>query len=308
MPPSAPEVAARASLRHVVPVLVIVGLVVIAALIARVLLIPKTFGEYGYFRGAAPVEARDFPVRHIGQDRCAECHDNEAALHDKDAHAKVACETCHGPGSAHADASGDGPIRVPRTRDDCLVCHRLLDARPGSFPQITWQDHYRFVGVKDESVQCIQCHSPHEPLFMDRDLRTARLHPLIQRCRDCHVGRTDETLARPDNHPAIFECSYCHSKVVADKAKRSHKNIGCTTCHIFFKESEFAGRIIRDADPRFCLLCHRKADFRAASAPPGIVWPEHVKDIGGDEEHPGRCIDCHQDRIHVVMHGGANDR
>ncbi|MBI5508566.1 MAG: hypothetical protein HY903_07420 [Deltaproteobacteria bacterium] len=290
----------RASYRHTVPLFLVVGVTVTAALTARSFAVPSGFGAHGYFRGTAPTEARDFPLRHAGKERCAECHEDELNLHDKDAHAKVPCETCHGPGAQHADASGDAPILVPRAKEDCLVCHRILDARPGAFPQISLQDHYRFVGVKDDNVQCIQCHSPHEPLYMDRDLRTARLHPLIHRCRDCHIGRTDETLSRPEAHPAIFECSYCHKTIVADAAARKHRKVSCTTCHIFFRDSDFAGRIIRDADPRFCLLCHRKAAFRSDTAAPGIDWPAHLKDVGKEGLKNARCIDCHQDRIHTI--------
>jgi hypothetical protein len=296
------------SYRHAWPVFFAVAVVLAGALVARALAVPASFGDVGYYRALAPIEARDFPQHHIGTDKCAECHDEEAKLHDKDAHAKVACETCHGPGDVHAEKSGDAPLRMPKTRDDCLVCHRLLDARPGAFPQVRWQDHYRFVGVKDESVQCIQCHSPHEPLYMDRDLRTARLHPLIHRCRDCHIGRTDETLIRPAQHPAIFECNYCHPAIVADAKTRAHKNVTCTTCHIFIRDSDFAGRIIRDADPRFCLLCHRQADFRSRTAAPGIDWPQHLTAVGKDEKSDARCIDCHQDRIHVTVKGAPHGR
>ena len=53
----------------------------------------------------------------------------------------------------------------------------------------------------------------------------------------------------------------CHGDVVEDFASRTHAEVRCTTCHIFFRETQDAGRILRDADPRFCLLCHRAADF-----------------------------------------------
>ena len=158
--------------------------------------------------------------------------------------------------------------------------------------------------VADEGLACTACHDPHEPLFMDRDLRTARLHPLIQRCRDCHAGRADETLPRPDHHPAIFECRYCHAPVVADYETRPHKVVRCTTCHIFFRASAFAGRILRDADPRFCLLCHGEAEFRSNTSAPGISWPDgHLDDVADDEaDRTKRCIDCHRDRIHLLSH------
>ncbi len=110
-------------------------------------------------------------------------------------------------------------------------------------------------------------------------------------------------MVRPKNHPAIFECKYCHSSVVKDFATRSHKKLRCTTCHIYFKETAWSGRIIRDADPRFCLLCHRGAKFRAEDAPPSIEWPSHREDMGdGPEDANKRCIDCHQDEnIHQLQ-------
>ena len=306
---AAGERPAAVDFRHTYPLFGLIIAGIAAALVARAALVPQGFGAYGYYRGDAPQDAREFPIRHAGESRCSECHEDEVELHDKDAHAKVPCETCHGPGAAHAEASGDAPIAVPKGKELCLTCHRLLDARPGSFPQVDWHEHYKFVGVKDEGVDCTRCHSPHEPLFMDRDLRAARLHPLIHRCRDCHIGRTDETVTRPANHPAVFECSYCHAGIVKDAATRKHKEVSCTTCHIFIKESEFAGRIIRDADPRFCLLCHRAGEFRTPGLRPTIDWPDHLQEVGAKvDEKRARCIDCHQDRIHATTSGAVHER
>jgi hypothetical protein len=300
--------ARRASYRHTIPLIIIIALLLIAAVVVQQLLIPPSFGEKGYYRADAVEEAQQFPVKHIGEEACNECHDDIVALHQKDAHAAVPCESCHGPGNEHAKAEGDVALTIPKGKEPCLVCHRLLAARPSAFPQITWQDHFKFVGVKDLSIACMECHSPHEPLFMDRDLRTARLHPLIQRCRDCHIGRLESNLEKPKDHPAIFECSYCHKQIVDDFADREHAEIQCTTCHIFIKESDFAGRIIRDSDPRFCLLCHRKADFRSSDAPPGIEWPGHLDDVStGPEDRKKRCIDCHRDRIHMMTEGGQGN-
>jgi hypothetical protein len=287
------------SYRHVWRVFGLIIVVAAAALVLRAALVPDTFGDLGHYRAAAIGDARIAAVHHVGKTTCAECHDELADLHAKDAHAWVQCETCHGPGTQHVSADGDGAILRPNGKEACLVCHRLLLARPGEFAQISVEDHYRYVGVAEPATQCIDCHDPHEPLYMDRDLRTARLHPLIHRCRDCHAGRADESLPRPADHPAIFECDYCHEEIVADFAARSHSTIRCTACHIFFRESEFAGRILRDADPRFCMLCHGEADFRSANAAPSIVWPEHREDMAEhDADSTKRCVDCHRENIH----------
>ncbi len=205
----------------------------------RTALVPRTFGEHGHFRFAAIEEARQIPTRHAGSAVCGDCHADIVELHDKDAHTGVACESCHGPGLAHAEAGGDGTIRRPDGRDACLVCHGLMLARPGEFPQVTPDEHLAFVGVADRELACVTCHDPHEPLFMDRDVRTARLHPLIHRCRDCHAGRLDEGQPRPAAHPAIFECDYCHAEVAADFAQLPHQRMRCNACHLFFRESEF---------------------------------------------------------------------
>lgn len=288
----------RPDYRHAYPIFLIVGVLGLTALFVRSKLVPATFGQYGYYRGAALDDAREPLPRYTGSAACAECHGDVAAIHDKDAHGTVQCETCHGPGAKHVK-DNDVPMLLPKTRDDCLICHRRLDARPGSFPQVDWQEHFRFLGVSNPTTACIRCHSGHEPLFMDRDLRTARLHPLIQQCGDCHLGRTDQTQKQPATHPQVFQCDYCHPAIAASRAKSSHKNVACSTCHLFVKENAFSGRIIRDADPRFCLLCHRKADFKSAAGPPTIDWPAHIKDVSGDAPDPKRsCTECHQENIH----------
>ena len=296
---AAGEARPPADYSHTYRLFGLLGVVIAGAVGAQQLLIPKTFGDYGFYRGGAVEAARAIPTKHVGKAVCNECHDDKVRLHDKDVHATVECESCHGPGAAHVnDPEKVHPLR-PKGKEACLVCHRQMAARPGSFPQVRLEDHYALVGVKDPGVDCVQCHDPHEPLYMDRDVRTARLHPVIHRCRDCHTAAVREEQPRPAGHPAIFECGYCHAAVKKDFATRTHKKQPCTNCHIFVAESESAGRIIRDADPRFCLLCHRAAPFRSDSAAPGIAWPAHLDDVGaapGDRDK--RCIDCHRDRIH----------
>ena len=90
--------------------------------------------------------------------------------------------------------------------------------------------------------------------------------PLIQECASCHVGRTDETLKKPDDAPDDLPVRLlpCGRGQVLRQGHAS--KVSCTTCHLFIKENAYSGRIVRNTDPRFCLLCHRKADFKAAPA------------------------------------------
>jgi hypothetical protein len=283
-----------ADYRHTYLIFAAVAVLLVAGAAVRHLFVPTSFGMAGrHFRADALKDARRPTPRHLGQKACMACHEDVGQLHDKDAHARVACEACHGPAGAHAAAPDKVKPRKDKGRAACLVCHQYLDARPAAFPQIEVAAHYALVGVKDPSLDCTRCHSPHEPLFVDRDLRKARLHPLVQRCRDCHAGRNDENLPKPASHPAIFECSYCHEARVKDFATRKHRKQRCTTCHIFRQESAFAGRIVKDSDPRFCLLCHQKQPFRSEKAAPQIDPTKHV------EGNPKpACLECHQDAIH----------
>ena len=287
--------------RHAYQVIgTLIALVALAA-VARYLAVPATYGDLGPYRAAALPKAREGTPQHLGQEACASCHAREVKLHAKDAHAHVQCEACHGPAAGHVrDGKKARAMTTPKGKAPCLACHRKITGRPGSFPQIDWKQHFAFVGVKEEKTPCTTCHDPHEPLFMDRDLRSARLHPVVHRCRDCHSGaERDAKAVKPAGHPAIFECSYCHKQTAEDFAKRTHRKVRCTTCHIFFRESAFAGRIIRDADPRFCLLCHGAGAFRSKTAPPSIRWPTHRDDMASDDADKKKvCIDCHRQNIH----------
>ena len=290
----------RPDYRHAYPVVLLACLAVGAALLIRPYLVPKTFGELGYFRAAAMDDEKARLPRHAGRAACAECHEDIATIHAKDVHATIECETCHGPGWKHIE-DPDNKMLLPRAKENCLTCHRLLDARPGAFPQVDWKKHFEFVGVNEPGTACIRCHSPHEPLYMDHDLRTARLHPLVHDCGECHTGRMDTSLKKPAAHPMIFQCDYCHASLAQSFKKAAHAKLGCKTCHLFIRENSFSGRIIKDTDPRFCLLCHRKTDFRPASGTPSIDWPSHLKDVSDDPPDPKRkCVSCHQEQIHEL--------
>jgi hypothetical protein len=290
----------RVSYRHAYRLFGLVGGAVTLALVARGLAMPADFGRFGFYRGGAPADAAHARnPRYLGSKACVECHDDELATHAKDVHRTVQCEDCHGPAAKHVeDPANEHPV-VDKSQDACLVCHRKLTARPASFPQVAWRDHFAFVGVKDEKTECVKCHDPHQPLFLQKPVAEARLHPLVHRCRDCHLNRTDETLPRPAEHPAIFQCSYCHKDLAKDFATRTHQKVSCTTCHLFLKESDFAGRIVRNTDPRFCLLCHRAAAFRSSDAPATIEWPAHAQQWDADITDPATpCTNCHADAIH----------
>ena len=328
-----------ADYRHMTPLFG--GTVAAMALLGVALdaLVPASYGLLGPFRAQALAAAAVGEPRHLGEPSCIDCHAEQVALHDKDAHARVPCESCHGPGREHVAfrkaAVGRGTdeaesavpegarMLVRKQREWCLRCHEADPARPGAFPQIVWTEHMLVSGIAgpgapatpggsapsgdvtpvgaSSALPCGSCHDPHEPLFMDRDLREARLHPIVHRCEDCH-GRTSPVFVAagtPDKHPVTFQCGYCHGTVADEFTRSPHKSLDCTTCHVFFAESSFAGRIIRDADPRFCLLCHERTDYRRPDGPKTIKWPSHRDAMRRDaKDERQRCIECHRSALH----------
>ncbi len=149
--------------------LVRAGLIVVGALIAffvvRALLVPKSFGQYGHFRGDNLAEQMAPPSQYGPPDVCASCHAKIFDTKSKGRHASVPCQTCHGPVSGHVQDDGMKPMIVNRSFTLCARCHQKLEARPTQFPQITIQEHLGRVRLTTEGNEgvCLTCHNPHRP-------------------------------------------------------------------------------------------------------------------------------------------------
>ena len=129
--------------------------IVSSYLVARYFLTPKSFGEYGWYRGEAIREAQDKDMRYAGRKECEGCHTDEAAKLAKGEHKGLACEGCHGAGRTHVDKPD--VIKPPKLGYSvCVRCHEAIPARPAWHKQINPKTHY--VGQK-----CAECHLPHHP-------------------------------------------------------------------------------------------------------------------------------------------------
>ena len=72
----------------------------------------------------------------------------------KHEHKSLACESCHGPGEAHAD----DPRKDNIDRSSyaaCIRCHEANPSRPKWHKQIVSKNHY--------TGKCTECHVPHSP-------------------------------------------------------------------------------------------------------------------------------------------------
>lgn len=134
--------------------LVLLTLVIVSSYgVLRVFLTPKSFGQYGHYRGAALAERAALDPVFAGAKACAECHDDIITVQDKGTHRHISCETCHGPALAHTHNPDLKLVAIPPAR--CLRCHLSDPARPAAQKQIVPEDHY--------GDNCLECHLPHNP-------------------------------------------------------------------------------------------------------------------------------------------------
>jgi len=130
----------------------------VAFVVVRSILVPRSFGEYGHYRGNAIAEIATQPIVFAGHQTCEACHCDVSDLKSKGKHVTVNCEACHGALARHA---GDPTTVQPPKLDTavlCVRCHEINGARPKSFPQIVAKEH-------SAGVSCETCHQPHSPLI-----------------------------------------------------------------------------------------------------------------------------------------------
>jgi hypothetical protein len=121
--------------------------------VARYFMTPPSFGQYGWFRGAALQELAARTPVYAGRKACEVCHADQEQKLAKGQHQTLSCETCHGVGEQHVEDPDITPTKLTGTH--CLRCHEANPSRPEWFKQITVKDHY--------SGKCADCHDPHQP-------------------------------------------------------------------------------------------------------------------------------------------------
>jgi hypothetical protein len=131
-------------------------LLFVVFLVVRHYIVPKSFGQYGHYRGAAIGEIAARPIKYAGHEACETCHVDVLDVKKAGKHAHVNCEACHGPLAKHADdPTAMTPVK-PDTAVICAQCHTASAAKPKGFPQVIPDDH-------STGLPCETCHKPHSP-------------------------------------------------------------------------------------------------------------------------------------------------
>jgi tetratricopeptide (TPR) repeat protein len=150
--------------------------------------------------------------------RCFRCHSTgpvtlAAGFRVQPSEPGVHCESCHGPGRAHAESGGTGKIQNPKRLSAtqinvlCGSCHRQAsDLDDGTDWSDPWNVRHEPLYLhraacfrnSNGALSCLTCHAPHQPLqtaASSYDSRCISCHPkavhttpLASRsCVSCHM-------------------------------------------------------------------------------------------------------------------------
>lgn len=141
---------------HLIRVALVFVAGIIVFLVARGMVVPKSFGQYGHYRGDSLAEIAARPAAFAGHETCEGCHPEVVEVKKTGKHASVNCEACHGAQAKHADDPMSLKPVKPDTAVLCVKCHEANSAKPKKFPQVVAKDHAG-------DLACGSCHQAHKP-------------------------------------------------------------------------------------------------------------------------------------------------
>ncbi|MGB9760159.1 MAG: GSU2203 family decaheme c-type cytochrome [Thermoproteota archaeon] len=243
-------------------------------------------------------------AEYVGSETCTGCHSDLASKFAKsNVHGKLAdwetsqfgvkpgCESCHGPGSKHAE-SGDPSLIVNPAKmvsgvssTLCTQCHRDSEVA-------MWHGSKHDL----EGVSCSKCHTMHGETKERNTLGYRKSYTKEaylkesepELCFSCHKDIMAQT-RMPNHHPVKegkMTCSECHNPhgSTVDKLVRANidKNEVCLKCH-----QEKGGPYVFEHAPvnEDCMICHN---------PHGSVANNLLK-----QNEPFICLQCHSMHFHA---------
>jgi DmsE family decaheme c-type cytochrome len=241
--------------------------VVTASLSAAVLSLPLVIADGTQVSAGVqpprPAAQRPMPAavpaaEYVGEDTCLGCHDDHSykgtahgfAANERTPAATHGCESCHGPGKAHAE-SGDptlikrfNVITPSQASDTCTACHNRAS-------------HALWDGSQHDqrNLGCTTCHSIHSPKAKPQ-LKAANQTALCSTCHRSVTNRQHRFAHMPVREGGIA-CSSCHNVHGSTNVRllRAGTTVdeSCTSCH-----ADKRGPYLWEHAPvsESCVTCH----------------------------------------------------
>ena len=249
----------------------------------------------------APPAPDNKPAQYVGSDTCQACHEDIFNAFQKNPHHAVeadkkrgfdgkACESCHGPGSKHAESMSAADIRQPaklrpaEADKICLVCH---------LNQPTHVGRINASHAKNQ-VACVACHSIHKN--GPNGLVARKAADINQLCAKCHMD-VWASFQRPYKHRlpegamSCVDCHNPHGSVLPRSIQTVSANEpGCFKCH-----GDKAGPFIYEHAPvklEGCPACH----MPHGSQNPRMLTRQNVLLV---------CLECHSNLPSVGAAAGG---
>jgi len=143
-------------IEHLIRLAVVMAIVLIGFIVLRSAVVPRSFGQYGHYRGAAIAEVAARAPVFAGHEVCEACHAEVVEQKKVGRHVVIPCETCHAAQGRHADDPASVKPEKLDTAVLCARCHERNSAKPKSFPQVVSAEH-------SSGLACDTCHQPHRP-------------------------------------------------------------------------------------------------------------------------------------------------
>jgi DmsE family decaheme c-type cytochrome len=229
------------------------------------------------------------PAATVGSQTCQMCHEDIFNAFQKNPHQAVetnkkrgwdgkACESCHGPGSKHAESMNAADITNPAKLKPadadrrCLTCHLNQPTHVG-----------RISGAHAKNqVSCVACHSIHKN--GPNGLVARKPADVNKQCAGCHTDiwasfQKPFKHRLPEGAMSCVDCHNPHGTFLARSLQTANANEpGCLKCH-----GDKRGPFTFEHAPvkmEGCVECHQPH----GSSNPRMLTRHEVRFV---------CLECH---------------